>query len=73
MTVNKVHNMVDFNQTGHFFPEFSRYDVGADDYFNVQDHLILYVCMSHGEETYKIFFFKKKREYFFWFVPCWIY
>ena len=29
MTVNKVHIMVDFIQTGHFFPEFSRYDVGA--------------------------------------------
>ena len=27
--MNKLHKMVDFIQTGHFFQEFSRYNVGA--------------------------------------------
>ena len=29
MKVTKLHKMVDFIQTGPFFPEFSRYNVGA--------------------------------------------
>ena len=29
MKVNKLHKMVDFIQTGHFFQELSRHNVGA--------------------------------------------